>query len=230
MVARSFGRRLHFFVSGGSVRDNLFSRRWTYIWFNFNSTFNLVFIFILQSFVTRYVWLVLVSFLWNVIILFVATRAFPVAGIFYMYLSRVAIIVWGIICYLILDPWKLVIIVCLRLADIRFHFNEAVYIKVIIFSVKVFTILNLKLYMLVSATTDLLVQSIYDFIVNFGDSDMYFILVFMSDNWVLGKYVKFLTFSFCLVLSWYSHMYDNGIYGNDITLLIIGFIYFRCVE
>ena len=36
--------------------------------------------------------------------------------------------------------------------------------------------------MLVSATTDLLVQSIYDFIVNFGDSDMYFILVFMSDN------------------------------------------------
>ena len=39
--------------------------------------------------------------------------------------------------------------------------------------------------MLVSATTDLLVQSIYDFIVNFGDfgdSDVYFILVFMSDN------------------------------------------------
>ena len=39
--------------------------------------------------------------------------------------------------------------------------------------------------MLVSATTDLLVQSIYDFIVKFGDfrdSDMYFILVFMSDN------------------------------------------------
>ena len=92
-----------------------------------------------------------------------------------MYLSRVAIIVWGIIGYLTLDPWKLVIIVCLRLANIRFHFNEAVYIKVIIF----YHTEDLKLYMLVSATTDsMLVQSIYDIVVNFGDSDMYFILVF----------------------------------------------------